>query len=532
MTGTDAILAQIRSMSYVVKVFRINGTVEMHAVDLACEREPQIARCNDGDGPDEEYRCGRLLAQAVGIVLWDGYTAKTAHLFDANNLNCRITSPIRFRAFLTTRQDFMRRHYGVGRGEILTVIVLVGVAVMVCLYLNQKPQVIEHTVVIQPPAPPPVVQAPPPPAPVEAPPPPPPVVKPVVANAPPPPPPECIIIEANLRDAQTAVIQAQANLDTANKAAVDSFHQTEDYIVAKSNLADAQKARQDAADQLAADITAGADQDHDNDTIRTAAQNLIDAKAKLLSLEEGAATADPIVAEKQEQLKTAIAHVSNLKHQLNDYIANAVATNCAISNCKIDLAAIDTNSSTIFVQLTPATQNSPGAVTDAAMNAIGQIIEKTLYRSALTWKAAKFTAYTDFQKKRVPVFQLTYLRDAIDAADFTRIDRQHFDNNALMILAQTTWLTRLANEIQGIPAPSPIMRPAMAIGARPTLQYTDSLLIGGYARTDGTMCPTSYIRESYTEDVPVTPAPVPNRTAQTPNSPLFTNDNPMILRGP
>jgi len=69
MTGTDAILSQIRSMGYIVKEFRINGTVEMHAVDLTGEREPQIARCNDGDGPDEKYRCVCLLAGAVGIVL-------------------------------------------------------------------------------------------------------------------------------------------------------------------------------------------------------------------------------------------------------------------------------------------------------------------------------------------------------------------------------------------------------------------------------------------------------------------------------
>jgi hypothetical protein len=67
MTATDAILFQIRSMNYVVKTFRVNGTVEMHAVDLSCECEPQIARCNDGDGPDEEYRCACLLAEAVGI---------------------------------------------------------------------------------------------------------------------------------------------------------------------------------------------------------------------------------------------------------------------------------------------------------------------------------------------------------------------------------------------------------------------------------------------------------------------------------
>jgi len=34
--------------------------------------EPQIARCNDGDDSDCEYRCACLLAQAVGIELRDG----------------------------------------------------------------------------------------------------------------------------------------------------------------------------------------------------------------------------------------------------------------------------------------------------------------------------------------------------------------------------------------------------------------------------------------------------------------------------
>jgi hypothetical protein len=65
----EIIVAQIRSMNYGVKIFRINQTVEMHAVDLAGEHEPQIARCNDGDGPDEEYRCACLLAGAVGITV-------------------------------------------------------------------------------------------------------------------------------------------------------------------------------------------------------------------------------------------------------------------------------------------------------------------------------------------------------------------------------------------------------------------------------------------------------------------------------
>jgi hypothetical protein len=69
---TDAILATIRAAGWIVKTFRVNGTVEMHAVQLTCRRKPQIARCNDGDGPDEEYECACLLASAVGIRLMDG----------------------------------------------------------------------------------------------------------------------------------------------------------------------------------------------------------------------------------------------------------------------------------------------------------------------------------------------------------------------------------------------------------------------------------------------------------------------------
>jgi hypothetical protein len=72
MTTSSAILRQIESLGYVVKVFRINGTVEMHAVELRCEKPPQVSRCNDGDGEEETYRAACLLARAVGIGLEDG----------------------------------------------------------------------------------------------------------------------------------------------------------------------------------------------------------------------------------------------------------------------------------------------------------------------------------------------------------------------------------------------------------------------------------------------------------------------------
>jgi hypothetical protein len=52
MDGTTrAILRHVESLGYVIKVFTINGTAEIHAVPLAGDREPQVVRCNDGEGP-------------------------------------------------------------------------------------------------------------------------------------------------------------------------------------------------------------------------------------------------------------------------------------------------------------------------------------------------------------------------------------------------------------------------------------------------------------------------------------------------
>ena len=68
---TDALIRQVESLGYVVKTFRVNDTVEMHAVLL----EPDVfhvARCNDGDVFEEMYRCTCLLARACGIDLEDG----------------------------------------------------------------------------------------------------------------------------------------------------------------------------------------------------------------------------------------------------------------------------------------------------------------------------------------------------------------------------------------------------------------------------------------------------------------------------
>ncbi len=75
-SGADAtatsILRRIESLGYAVKIFRINNTVELHAVSTTQDVESQIARCNDGSGDDEAYRAACLLAVAVGIHLEHG----------------------------------------------------------------------------------------------------------------------------------------------------------------------------------------------------------------------------------------------------------------------------------------------------------------------------------------------------------------------------------------------------------------------------------------------------------------------------
>ena len=68
---TEVIIQQIRSLGYHVSLFRVNGTVECHAVPLNGDGEPQVARCNDGEDDDAAYRAACLLAEAVGIELDD-----------------------------------------------------------------------------------------------------------------------------------------------------------------------------------------------------------------------------------------------------------------------------------------------------------------------------------------------------------------------------------------------------------------------------------------------------------------------------
>ena len=72
MNERKSILELVASLGYAVSVHRINGMVEMHAVQLVYPCAQHVARVNDGDGPAESYRCACELAQMVGIDLEDG----------------------------------------------------------------------------------------------------------------------------------------------------------------------------------------------------------------------------------------------------------------------------------------------------------------------------------------------------------------------------------------------------------------------------------------------------------------------------
>jgi hypothetical protein len=60
-------LARIRARGYIVKEFRVNGTVEFHAVAPSGE-SAQVARCNDGEDDESAYRAACMLARAVGLI--------------------------------------------------------------------------------------------------------------------------------------------------------------------------------------------------------------------------------------------------------------------------------------------------------------------------------------------------------------------------------------------------------------------------------------------------------------------------------
>jgi hypothetical protein len=80
---------------------------------------------------------------------------------------------------------------------------------------------------------------------------------------------------------------------------------------------------------------------------------------------------------------------------------------------------------------------------------IGNTLENVLYQSPFMWTMAKFTVYVDYAGKPEVEFQARYRRSEVDKANFAQLDRQVFDDQGLLNLADTVWLSPVVDEMQG-----------------------------------------------------------------------------------
>jgi hypothetical protein len=65
MQLADAMIKRIESRGWLVKTYQTGSALEMHVIKLDGTEQPLIARCNNGVGEYDRYRCACLLAEAV-----------------------------------------------------------------------------------------------------------------------------------------------------------------------------------------------------------------------------------------------------------------------------------------------------------------------------------------------------------------------------------------------------------------------------------------------------------------------------------
>jgi hypothetical protein len=61
-------LRRIEARGWHVSVHFVNGTVEFHAVRDDDTAHAHVARCEDGDESEHQFRAVKLLAEAVGAL--------------------------------------------------------------------------------------------------------------------------------------------------------------------------------------------------------------------------------------------------------------------------------------------------------------------------------------------------------------------------------------------------------------------------------------------------------------------------------
>jgi hypothetical protein len=317
------------------------------------------------------------------------------------------------------------RRNGVGKGEVLAFLALAGMGVAICLYLNQKPQVIERTVVIEKEAPPPAPQPPPPkPAPAVKPPalvirtPVEPLQLPEVVVAANPPVPPCVAMMKKLRIALEAAIQTEKDLARAKQAAIDNLHQSPDYQAMKADLEAKKKAKDDALNALRQDNVAGNDTDQDTANVRAASLAWATQVGVLTKMEEATVAADQTVNRKIQDLKEMNVEIADQHRQLEQYIYREIVSVSDRTLCQINDVQLDTNKWNLQVDMFPVNQEKPGAMADAALNNIGTVLE-TLSRSPFPWNAIQFRVFGE--ETNAVEYQISYSHSDIADVNFGRL---------------------------------------------------------------------------------------------------------------
>jgi hypothetical protein len=316
------------------------------------------------------------------------------------------------------------RRNGVGRGEILAFLALLGSVVAVCLYINQKPQVIERTIVVEKEAPTP---APQPPLPKPA-----PVVRPsqvvqapveplqlpevvVVAN---PPVPACVAMTKRLRIALEAGIQTEKDLAAARRAAIDNLHQSPDYLAMKADQEAKKKAKDEALSALARDNSAGNDTDQDTANVRAASLAWAAQAGVLTNMEEATVATDRTANQKIQDLKDINVEINDQQKQLEQYIYREIVSVCDRTLCQINDVKLDTDKWNIQIDMVPVNQDKPGAMADAALNNIGTVLE-TLGKSPFPWNAIQFRVFGE--ETNAVEYQISYSHSDIADVNFERL---------------------------------------------------------------------------------------------------------------
>ena len=378
---------------------------------------------------------------------------------------------------------------------------------------------------------------------------PPPVQIPHVVSAPPPTP-ECVVIEDKLHNAQIDLTDKQAVLLAAQRAAATNERATPDFVAAKADAADKKSAVNALVQKLRADEEAMTETDDEKSAVREGEAAWLAADAKLIQMQNDAVSADDSVVAAQTTVNNVAERVAKLQKSLRDYIQTDMAQARQDSDCPIRAVAIDPTTGAVSVDLNAPAEASAGSDTDVEIATIGHILEKSLCHAAYDWKSAVFTAYFPYNGNDAVQFQASYSRSAVDAKDATPIDSgTYVDDGHVVNLASEFWISPI---VSNVAVNAPGNSPAAPFGAQlaaaqspadPSYGTTeniggvwyDVLIVGGYRRVDGSVCPKIFIKhrhdKSDVKGTTVAYAPPKPTATQTNSQPVIRSQSAPQFKG-